>query len=213
MLDQITFFWRSLRIAAACIGMLVVSGCFSDEPNVYEVEDRHPIRVKSEVVSLPVSVNRGEPDLPYHDIQKLDALLSDFIRRGGGVLEIGVAGHMKDNIAVLARVGQVRQHAMRRGIQASEIRINRNRSAGKDFIVVSYERFTADPVVCGHGNIGAMSNPLNRTHPNFGCITQANTAAMVSNPADLVRSREQQAPDTNASNNVVRSYRTSGKGK
>lgn len=196
-----------VTLSLAVIGL--VSACLPDEPSIYDVEEQHPQRVSSEVVSLPVAINPGKPNLASGDIRRLDALLRDFLRRGGGVLEISITGPSRHSINIINRAGQVRRHALLRGVQQSEIRINTMRDSedSGNAIVVSYERFTVKQIVCGSGGIGSTRNSLNVTHPNFGCSTQANIAAMVSNPSDLVRSRERQAPDTSYFNKSLNAYR------
>lgn len=208
--------YRQFMTIAACIGVVGLSGCLPETPSIYEVERQHPITVKSEVVSLSMPINPWQPKMQPQDLQRLDALLNDFIRRGGGVLEISVVAPGKNSIFALDRANRIRRHIMRRGVQESEIRINSMRGGEKGdgkAIVVSYERFTVDPVVCGNAGIGSTRNNLNQTHPNLGCSTQANIAAMVSNPSDLVRSRERQAADANVSGKTVSSYRSGGAAK
>jgi pilus assembly protein CpaD len=204
---------RYLTIIAACFGIVGLSGCLPERPSIYSVETKHPIVVNSEVISLSMPINPWQPELQPADLQRLDALVNEFVRRGGGVLEISVVAPGKDSIFVLERANRIRRHAMRLGVLESEIRINSMRGGEKGdgkAIVVSYERFSVDPVVCGNGGVGGTHNTFNKTHPNFGCTTQANLAAMVSNPSDLVRSRERQAPDANVSNKSIDSYRGGG---
>lgn len=209
-MKKITKMHRRLTIIAACIGMAGLSACLQERPSIYEVEQKHPIVVNSEVVSLSMPINPWQPEIQPQDLRRLNALLNDFVRRGGGVLEISVVAPGKDSIFVLERANRVRRHAMRQGVLASEIHINSMRGGEKGdgkAIVISYERFSVNPVACGNGGIGSTRNNLNETHPNFGCTTQANIAAMVSNPSDLVRSRERTAADTRVSNKLINSYR------
>lgn len=204
---------RQLMTAAACVGMLGLSACFPETPSIYEVETQHPLRVKSEVVSLSMPINPWQSKIQPGDMQRLDALVNDFVRRGGGVLEISIVSPGKNSIFALDRANLVRRHVMRRGVQESELRINSMRGGEKGdgkAIVVSYERFSVDPLTCGNSGIGSTRNNNNVTHPNLGCTTQANIAAMVSNPSDLVRSRERQASDASVSNRTINAYRQGG---
>jgi type IV pilus biogenesis protein CpaD/CtpE len=44
-------------------------------------------------------------------------------------------------------------------------------------------------------------------HPNYGCAYQNNVAAMVANPADLLRQRAELPPDANRRAGVIEAYR------
>jgi pilus assembly protein CpaD len=56
-------------------------------------------------------------------------------------------------------------------------------------IRVSYLRYVADGPECGHWPTNLAEEPKNLAHPNLGCATQRNFAAMVANPADLLGPR------------------------
>ena len=51
--------------------------------------------------------------------------------------------------------------------------------------------YTAEAPECGHWGSNLAEDPLNVGTPNLGCATQANFAAMVANPADLLGPRNE----------------------
>jgi pilus assembly protein CpaD len=45
-------------------------------------------------------------------------------------------------------------------------------------------------------------------HSNYGCATNSNLAAMIADPEDLVRGRENKRLDSNSGKNAVNTYKT-----
>ena len=56
-------------------------------------------------------------------------------------------------------------------------------------IRISYSRYVAEGPQCGKWSSNLAETSSNLNYPNLGCATQANFAAMIANPADLVAPR------------------------
>jgi pilus assembly protein CpaD len=75
-------------------------------------------------------------------------------------------------------------------------------------IRLSYPRMVAHvPHQCGQWPNQALGDNSNADYWNFGCATQANFAAMVANPTDLVAPPEIGAPDATRRSKVLSKYR------
>ncbi|NND50213.1 MAG: CpaD family pilus assembly lipoprotein, partial [Rhizobiales bacterium] len=74
-------------------------------------------------------------------------------------------------------------------------------------IILSFERYFARPSECGHWPRNIAHEPYNKPYANFGCATQNNLAAIVSDPRDLVRARQMGPGDAERRFEVFDQYR------
>lgn len=75
-------------------------------------------------------------------------------------------------------------------------------------IRVVVTRSTASVPSCPNWSSTHENNYNAGTHSNHGCATNSNLAAMVADPEDLVRGRDNKKLDTNSGKNAVTVYRT-----
>jgi pilus assembly protein CpaD len=167
------------------------------------VGDRQPIAVTSPTVRMPVFV-AGDA-LASVDRDRLAEFVDDFLRAGGGVLEVAVPQSIGRDVAV-AQASLVREAAVQRGVRPYEVQMRLTDDPPGTPLIVSYERYAAQGPVCGDYSRTA-ANDRNAAHPNHGCAYQNNIAAMVSNPADLLRPSAETPPDANRRSAVLEAYR------
>ena len=200
--------WLGPRLVVAALGVSLLAACM---PNPREAatapETRYPFEVKSRLVSRPVVFDAGSAVLSMVEKRQLDALVLDFMRTGGGILEIraGAAKGLIDR-----RIEAVRRHLLFRGAERHEIRLKRVTEAATATgpLVVSYEKVALKAFNCTKVNVATADNPQNLQHPAFGCAYRSNIANMVSNPADLQRAQARQPADAARRNRVIQNYRT-----
>ena len=78
-------------------------------------------------------------------------------------------------------------------------------------IRISFLATTASAGPCGEWPEDMLANPdQNRNYHNFGCSSQANLAAQIENPADLLGPRGSSPIDAERRANVVEAYRKGG---
>jgi pilus assembly protein CpaD len=74
--------------------------------------------------------------------------------------------------------------------------------------VLSFARFEAEAPECAplwEQDLAHQSN--NQPWASFGCATNANLAAMIEDPADLLRPRDMDPRDSNRRSTVMEAYR------
>ena len=195
---------RSAVLAAPLL--LALAACetaSNDASYALEVGRRHPIAVTSETMRLPVFVAGGA--LAGVDQDRLAEFVDDFLRSGGGVLEVAVPEAVGRDAAV-AQASLVRDAAVRRGARPYEVQMRLTDDPLGAPLVVSYQRYAAQGPACGDFSHDA-ANSRNAAHPNHGCAYQNNLAAMVANPADLLQQRGETPPDAVRRSVVLESYR------
>jgi len=186
---------------------LALAGCeiaSNDRAASTDVAARHPIEVTSQTVRLPVFV--AGATLPAVDADRLAAFLDDFMRSGGGVLEVA-APQAAGREAALAQATLVRDAALRRGVRPYEVQMRLTDDPAGAPVVVSYERYAARGPVCGDYSTNDATNDRNTAHSNFGCSYQSNLAAMVANPGDFLRQRGEAPAEAARKSAVIQNYR------
>ena len=132
--------------------------------------------------------------------QRLDAWFSTLrLGYGDSIYVDGTGYGVRDDVARIAgRYGLL----VSEGAPVTQGQV----PAGSARIVVS--RASASVPGCPNWSERASPNWNNRQMPSYGCAVNGNLAAMVANPADLVRGRDG-APtaDNQTSNRAIQSYR------
>lgn len=194
-------------VFATFAAALALAGCDTvnnDRAASTDIAARHPIVVASQTVRLPVFVAGAA--LPAVDADRLAAFLDDFMRAGGGVLEIAAPQAAGRETAV-AQASLVREAALRRGVRPYEVQMRLTDEPAGAPIVVSYERYVAQGPACGDYSSDDSANDRNTAHSNFGCAYQSNLAAMVANPGDFLRQRGETPTDASRKSAVVQNHR------
>lgn len=196
---------RSLRRVPALAVLAALApalgGCFADReatgslyPN--DVRDRHPIVLADAPRTLDI-FPQGPTGIDARQGVDLRAFLSEYHRYGNGPLvaqvPTGTGSAARDAIATIrGSAGGRITVAGYRPIDpsvASPIRLSFKRLQAR----VS-DRCGLWPQDLGVGDPGF--NQRNEAYWNFGCAMQANVAAQVADPLDLVRGRPETHPDT-----------------
>ena len=195
---------RSAVLAAPLLlGLAACELASNDASYSLDVARRHPITVTSQTMRMPVFVAGGA--LASVDQDRLAEFVDDFLRSGGGVLEVAVPQAAGRDVAV-AQASLVREAAMRRGARPYEVQMRLTDDPAGTPLVVSYEKYAAHGPACGDYS-QTSANDRNAVHPNYGCAYQNNVAAMVANPADLLRQRAEEPSDANRRSAVLERYR------
>jgi pilus assembly protein CpaD len=83
-------------------------------------------------------------------------------------------------------------------------------AAGTVRVIVT--RSTASVPSCPDWSSTSDSNFNTNNHSNYGCSINSNLAAMIADPEDLVRGRDNKALDKNTGKNAVNAYRSKTNG-
>jgi len=198
--------WASIGLAGA---LLAACATPPPPPAASEVDRSFPIAVNSKIITHTVTFDGSSSDIATGSQIELDSMMYDFMKVGGGVLEIAIASETASDPLTLQRREAVRRMARLSGVRPGEIRFSQLRtSTGRiGTVVVSYERFTAQAPDCTENIVDSAFNPGNKKNPNFGCTIQSQIATMVSNPADLTRAHAIGATDSQGRGEVIRKHR------
>jgi pilus assembly protein CpaD len=205
----------SRRSLSSCLLAAVLAGglgaCASDRNttgSVYpnDVRARHPIVLTDQPQVLDVFPT-GAGFLDPRQATDVDAFLLDYRRYGrGGLLIESPQGLPPATAAAVARtVDTVRLRAVERGVPAAAVALSPypvRDPVAASAVRMSFQRMQAKVAgACGlwpqdlaEGDAGF--NARNEPYWNLGCANQANVAAQIDDPIDLVRARTEGRIDT-----------------
>jgi pilus assembly protein CpaD len=160
-----------------------------------------PKRAQVQLVSLDhdIAFNRGAEELTAAQIGGLDNFLgTNGIRTGDAVTVAAPAGASERRAVVLAALSQYRIAA----ISETDAKL----PAGVVHVHVDHTVVTVPD--CPDWSKPETDEPDNRTSSNLGCATEANLAAMVANPTDLVKPNADAKGDGGELTHGVELYRS-----
>lgn len=184
---------------AAAIALLALTGCKGNgsyaEQYRFEtpgnVEERHPIFVDKQSTGLTLRVRPGASGLSQAQQAELARFVSRYRGSSAGGLTVSAPSGSHNEIATVAALDDVQRVLSRGGVSPRSVNFSSYAAYGKSAppIRVSFAAYAAIPPDCGAWPKDLSRDKLNRPYTNFGCATQANLAAVVANPADLVHPR------------------------
>lgn len=214
-----TLFPGTFRASVLVAGALVLAACQSNTggnqtallaANDYRL--RHPIVITEQPETLDLPIGYSTRGLNRNLSDSVAAFAMSSRRDGNGRVEILVPAGAGNEAAVHSVTPAIRKALQRGGLASGRITTRsysvEDPSADAP-IRLSYARVMATAGPCGEwpDNIAGEFN-ANRDYENFGCAQQANLAAMVSNPADLITPRASTPPDQLRRANIFENYRT-----
>lgn len=152
---------------------------------------RHPILVGATPVVLDLPVARGAYGLAQNQGYELRHFLRRYKHKNEGPITVAAPSGGANEIAVMHALGEIKRELRRAGISRHEVHFAAYSGTGSAAspIKISYNEFSARGPECGDWSDNLARDPKNIPYRNFGCATQRNLAAMVSNPRDLVEPR------------------------
>jgi pilus assembly protein CpaD len=211
---------RTALVGAALSLVAVVSaGCTSwssHDPNQmlpYDNNQRHPILISDEPEAFDLPVGMHGPALSPQIETAVRQYVRDYRSDGTGSITIQVPSGSANEIAA-ASTGHALHYALvRAGVPRGHISVapyEVGDHAEMAPLRLSYLRVKAVVPSCGIWP-ETEANPINNSqYHNFGCATTQNLAAMVENPADLVRPRPMTPADGGRRANVLQIYVDTG---
>jgi len=207
--------FKSVAILAASAAFVGLAGCNSmaGTTNVnlpMQYQERHPITVEAVSAEMEILVSPQSVALLRVDETRLRAFAAAYRTRGHGPLVLSVPSETPNSMAATQVAADVHRVLTQEGlhpdtVQSRPYRTNDNPSWAP--LVLSFTRYTAEASPCGDWSESYSSRYNGNATPNFGCATQNNLAAMVSEPADLVQPRTMSPADAAQRANVLDNYR------
>ncbi|MCW5696041.1 MAG: CpaD family pilus assembly protein [Bauldia sp.] len=176
-------------------------------PDDYRVN--HPITISETLATMDVPVGRETPYLARGMDENILAFAASFLNARSPeiaiVLPSGAANtHNASSIAL-----QIESIFLGAGIPSSAISFRAypaHPGEAQAPIRLAYVRISAETAPCGPWPDDLSDDNDNRNYANFGCATQQNLAAMVSNPLDLLYPRVMTPPSAARRTGVLGAY-------
>ena len=218
---------RFERVAppAALALTLVVFGCNTGKEVTgtipVDFTERHAIRLTEGEEAIQLLIGTGRGDLTASQRAQVTAMSRSWHREATGVFVIEIPTGTPNARAAKYASREVQSLLRASGVPARGITTRTYASPAPEALGplrVSYARIVAEAGPCGEWpeDLGAMPYPSltpmpapwdNRPYWNLGCATQANLAASVANPEDLVQPRAETPPLAARRQKVIDQYR------
>jgi len=205
-------------LVAACNTDRTVTGSIGAIPHDYR--ERHPIRITEAEHDIQLLIGSGRGDLTAEQRAQVTAMAGSWHREGTGIFLIEVPKGSPNERAAKYAMREVQSLLRASGVAARAISTKTYSVPPESFgpIRIAYRRIEAQAGPCGlwPEDIGASLRPSlervppqydNRPYWNFGCSTQQNLAASVSNPQDLVQPRTETPAYAARRQTVMEKYR------
>lgn len=195
------------QILRACVAVVALAAAACSTPaangpeQAFDIDARFPISVQPRMMTLRLLYN-GQAALDENATGQIARFAQDYLSHGSGSIAIapptgnpGVANLVLDELVA-------------RGVSRNQIMVGGANAPGPtDDIRLTFIRYVAEAPACGDWSTNLAHTAGNTLPPNFGCATQRNLAAMVSDPRDLVTPDTSGQPDAQRRLTVLDKYR------
>ena len=191
-------------LAAAC------ASPFNSATHSQTIAEAHPISVDNQTVTLTIDTNPATDDISSVDHARLRAFADAYLTNGHGPVTVTAPSGTSNDIDGQEAASDIRKSLNEFGVPWSSIKgaTYRTGAAPSDTqIIVSYTRYVATASECGNWPGTKFKDYRNLRHPNMGCATQNNIAALVADPHDLIAPSEAAARDSAYAVRGVEQYR------
>ena len=205
--------FRGVAAIATIALPLAVAGCTvvrNTTDMAPDIDRRFPLQLSSSTKTQTLDLGATQTSLTRAQRAQLSGFVRGYLRSGRGPMDIVVAGRNKGDALALVRGAMVQQALLKEGMMRQELRVRIADVGGgsKGPVVLSFKAYRVNVRDCGDVSAAHTFNPRNRSYSNFGCAIQSNTAAMISNPGDLVSSRPEEATDSRRRGTFVNKYKS-----
>jgi pilus assembly protein CpaD len=179
-------------------------------PTASSAADRHRIEVEQTAERLEIAVAADANALSAKSRGELGAFASGYLRYGHGALVMSTPAGGANADAATQLSAETRKSLLEAGVSYAAVASSTYDAAGQAAapIIVSFARFEARAPECAplwEQDLAHQGD--NQPWESFGCATQANLAAMVEDPRDLVQARAEDPRDSGRRSTVFEHYR------
>ncbi len=206
-------------ILALAVTAALLAGCggaadrYTEGPPTDGYRTKYPIVVAEGEETMDIPVGMGFAGLSETTRANVRAFAADASSRGTSSLVILAPSGSGNQRAAAAAAREARAEAISAGMTANLVEVRHyavgdSRSAAP--IRLSYNRIKAMSPPCGLWEEQMLPGRDNGDTAEFGCTTQANLAAMIANPEDLITPRASTPPSAVRRENVHIAWRENG---
>ncbi|KZK75503.1 Pilus biogenesis CpaD protein [Pseudovibrio sp. W64] len=208
-----------LREVSVVLGTVAMLGACQSQPSYVEHQSiadfdyrkRHPIVITEAPENFDIPVAGEMRNLNGSMKTAVAAFGKQADIDGNGFVEVLVPSGSGNEAAAKAISPQIRTALKKGGVAANHIVMRSyavsDMSASAP-VRLSFMRVKGIVRDCGNWPDAMISNHQNTDYHNFGCATQANLAAMVDNPTDLLRPRPLGPNDPSRTNEILANNRS-----
>lgn len=199
------------------LSTFILGGCnttpsYVEEHSIadFDYRKRHPIVITEEPENFDIPVAGQMRNISGSLKVAIAAFGQEARNDGNGFVEVLVPSGSANEAAVRSVSPQVRQALVSGGVESEKIVMRSypvSDISASAPLRLSFMRVKGTVKDCGNWPNAMMSNTQNTDFHNFGCATQANLAAMVDNPADLLRPRALGPRDPEKATIINKKYR------
>lgn len=206
------------RLPLLLLGLSALSSslaaCATVQPRLQEPvptqADLHHITVEQTGSRMDIAVGNSDTALTDKARSDISDFASAYMRVGHGAMIMSTPSGSSNADAAGLMAQQARLELVNAGVPYSAIAGSTYDASGTDGapIILSFTRFEAQAPECAPlwtQDLAHQSD--NRPWPSFGCATQANLAAMVEDPHDLLEPRAEDPRDGGRRSVVMEAYR------
>ncbi len=205
---------HTFRIFALGLVGLGAAGCTmpfaNSEAQAFSAEQAYPITVEPQVATLVVKVDDGLQKLARGEGQRVRAFAERWKIKGQGMLNAATPTGAPNQAAAVIALEELKTVLAESGIDKNSVQFTSYRAASTDTqapITLSFVTYAANAADCGTDwSANLAYTPRNVPWPEFGCSTQHNFAAMISDPHDLIEPRASDPIDAGRRSTVLEKY-------
>ncbi len=206
---------KRFQIALAGLPLLAITGCMQTQEQIGWSNRMHTQIIAEETTAelkIGTVVSGEKLGAPERDAVK--SFASSYQEEGHGALIISRPSNGPDDITSMRAAADARAVMLAEGIDTTMIAEGTYDGTGarQAPLIISYRTYNA--VVPGCPDISAWDftdTYSNSALPSFGCAVNANLAAMIANPSDLVGTQPMDAGDLGRRTIVLTKYRNGEK--
>jgi pilus assembly protein CpaD len=175
------------------------------------IEEAYPITVEPQVATLVVQVDEGLQSIGRGEGDRVRAFVDHWKARGQGMLNAAAPTGTPNQAAAASALSQLKKLLAAHGVDKGSVQYSSYRPAAGDTdapITLSFVTYVASAAECGRDwSQNLAFTPRNLPWPEFGCSTQHNMAAAISDPRDLIEPRASDSADPARRSTVLEKYR------
>lgn len=184
-----------------------VTGSIERDP----VTSNHPIIVREGADTIDIPIGSQAARLDEAATRTIKRFGAEAISRGASGVTVLMPSGSANEAAAYRASNQVIAALVAGGVPAHAVTRRPYRADPRSTeapIRLAYPRIVAEvPHTCGHWPDQMLNNEKNEPYWNYGCATQANMAAMIAEPSDLITPRGEDPADGTRRTMVVQAYR------
>ncbi len=170
----------------------------------------HQIQVVEDTVVLEVPMSEAESGLPYSQRRRVEAFMADYKSRGKrhGPLVLSVPQNSPFATQLEASAQETYKLAYDYGVQEMKRADYESNGSKEAPMVLAFTSYKAVAPECkSMSEVNPARMRTNDPTVAFGCATQANLAAMIAYPSDLLGAQNMDPADVIRRSTVIEKYR------